>query len=122
MDARIGYINIHVQDFDRAIPFYRDVLGFELLFSDQGFHYARFKVGDLTLAVASGHGDEFTGHGAGDKLTGVGFVVKDVDAVARDLKSKGVRFTLEPGRQPWGGYMGMFADPEGNVFYLDTAE
>jgi len=34
-------------------------------------------------------------------------------------EAKGVRFTMEPEKQPWGGFMGMFADPDGNVFYLD---
>ena len=28
---------------------------------------------------------------------------------------------MAPQKQPWGGYMGMFADPDGNVFYLDGA-
>lgn len=121
MQARIGYVNIHVRDYERAVPFYRDALGFELLFKADDFNYARFQVGDLHLAVASGHSDEFTGHAPGDRLTGIGFVVEDVDAAHRELKAKGVRFTMEPSRQPWGGYMAMFADPDGNVFYLDSA-
>jgi uncharacterized glyoxalase superfamily protein PhnB len=27
---------------------------------------------------------------------------------------------MTPQKQPWGGYMAMFADPDGNIFYLDT--
>ncbi len=69
----------------------------------------------------TGHSDELTGHGCGDPLTGIGIVVDDVDAAAKELKANGVRFTLEPGPQLWGGYMAMFADPDGNVFYLDGA-
>ena len=30
-----------------------------------------------------------------------------------------MRFTAAPERQPWGGFMALFADPDGNVFYLD---
>jgi len=37
----------------------------------------------------------------------------------RTLRGRGVRFTMGPERQSWGGYMSMFADPEGNIFYLD---
>jgi predicted enzyme related to lactoylglutathione lyase len=122
MQCRVGYINIHVHNFDRAVEFYRDVLGFQHEFSAEDFQYARFNVAGLRIAVASGHSDDFVGHGPGDRLTGVGFVVDDVDAAYREMKAKGARFTMEPSRQPWGGYMAMFADPDGNVFYLDKAE
>ena len=49
-------------------------------------------------------------------------MVEDVDAAYREMKARGARFTMEPSKQPWGGYMAMFADPEGNVFYLDSAQ
>jgi len=26
---------------------------------------------------------------------------------------------MKPSKQPWGGFMAMFADPDGNTFYLD---
>jgi predicted enzyme related to lactoylglutathione lyase len=26
---------------------------------------------------------------------------------------------MAPTKQPWGGFMAMFVDPDGNVFYLD---
>jgi predicted enzyme related to lactoylglutathione lyase len=26
---------------------------------------------------------------------------------------------MEPTRQPWGGYMALLEDPDGNRFYLD---
>ena len=43
----------------------------------------------------------------------------DLDAEHRRLSGLGVNFTMKPERQPWGGYLSMFADPEGNVLYLD---
>ena len=121
MDARIGYVNIGVRDLDRAVAFYRDVLGFELVFSEPSFHYARFLVGGMTFAVAASEVDNFTGGKIGHRHTGIGLMVKDVDAAAAELKAKGVVFTMEPGQQPWGGYMGIFSDPDGNLFYLDGA-
>ena len=78
------------------------------------FHYARFDVAGMRFAVASG-GER----PEGDRHTGIGIVVPDVDAAYEELNAKGVRFTMAPSRQPWGGYMAMFADPDGNVFYLD---
>ena len=122
MDARIGYVNIGVRDLERAVAFYRDVVGFNLVFSEPSYHYARFDVNGFTLGVGAGEIDYFTGRPPGDRHTGIGLMVEDVDAAAAELKAKGVVFTMEPGQQPWGGYMGIFSDPDGNLFYLDKAE
>ncbi|HEV2167172.1 MAG TPA: VOC family protein, partial [Thermoplasmata archaeon] len=49
--------------------------------------------------------------------TGIGFVVRDVARSARTLKAKGVRFPRPPTKTEWGTYA-MFADPDGNEFWL----
>ena len=121
MESRIGYVNVGVRDLERAVVFYRDVLGFTLRFSEPKFNYAQFDVGGLTFAVAASETDGFTGGAPGNRHTGIGIVVPDVDAAYRELKAKGVEFTMEPSKQPWGGYMGMFRDPDGNQYYLDSA-
>jgi catechol 2,3-dioxygenase-like lactoylglutathione lyase family enzyme len=118
MDMRIGYVIVGVRSLDDAIAFYRDVLGFELLFSEEQFHFASFKVGDMQFSLAAGDGAE-SAHGAGNRNTGIGFTVADVDAAHAELVAKGVHFTMAPSKQPWGGYMAMFADPDGNEYYLD---
>jgi len=120
MKPRVGYINLHVRDVEREVAFFRDVVGLEVLFSDPSFHYTRFDAG-IGFAVNSGGEPKPDEAPFAERLTGIGFVVEDVDAAAREMKARGARFTLEPSRQPWGGYMAMFADPEGNLFYLDGA-
>ena len=116
----IGYITLGVTDYQRSIAFFRDVIGFPLLFSDEKFQFARFQAGDVTFAVV-GHvdSDRLT---RGDVHTGIAICVPDVDAAHRELTAKGVRFTMPPSKQPWGGYMALFADPDGNIFYLDSVE
>ena len=121
MESRIGYVNIGVRDLERAVEFYRDVVGFTLVFSEPKFNYARFDVGGMTFGIGAGEVDMFTGGPPGHRHTGIGLVVADVDAAAKELKAKGVVFTMEPSKQPWGGYMAMFADPDGNQYYLDSA-
>lgn len=120
MDCRIGYVIVGVTDLERAVAFYRDAIGFEFVHAAPEFHFAEFRVGDLRFSLAGG-GDE-GGEGANHKVggnTGIGFVVPDVDAAHARLAANGVNFTMAPEKQPWGGYMAMFADPDGNVFYLD---
>lgn len=124
MDCRIGYVIVGVSNLERAIEFYRDALGFEFVHAAPEFHFAEFRVGDMRFSLASSEGgqpDSEFSHGSGSRNTGIGFMVADVDAAHKELVANGVRFVLEPAKQPWGGYMGMFADPDGNVFYLDQA-
>ena len=120
-DVSIGYINLAVMDFNRSLAFYRDVLGLPLLFVDDKFQFAAFSAGQVRFAVVGGTDSKKMREArGGDVHTGIGFCVPDVDTAYRELEGKGVRFTMKPSKQPWGGYMAMFADPEGNVFYLDT--
>jgi predicted enzyme related to lactoylglutathione lyase len=118
MDCRIGYVIVGVKALEPAIAFYRDTMGFRFLFSEPEMHFASFQVGDLMFSLAEGAGEV---HGTGDRNTGIGFTVADVDAAYTELAAKGVKFTMGPGKMPWGGYMAMFVDPDGNEFYLDQA-
>jgi len=49
--------------------------------------------------------------------TGILFLTKDIEATCKELKAKGVRFTHELTKEAWGTYA-MFADPDGNEFWL----
>lgn len=120
MDCRIGYVIVGVTDLDRAIEFYRDALGFAFVHAAPEFHFAEFRVGAMRFSLAGGGGGE-GGHKVGGN-TGIGFVVDDLDKAHAELAANGVAFTMEPAEQPWGGYMAMFADPDGNVFYLDQVQ
>jgi catechol 2,3-dioxygenase-like lactoylglutathione lyase family enzyme len=119
MTPRVGHITIFGRDLGRMIHFYRDTLGLALLESDDAFHYALLDGGSVRVGLSAGEpGPDVKVQIGG--LTGIGFEVADVDAVYASLKTKGVRFTMPPTRQPWGGYMAMFADPDDNVFYLQA--
>jgi predicted enzyme related to lactoylglutathione lyase len=116
----IGYITLGVIDYRRSIAFFRDVIGFPLLIDDEKFQFARFQAGGVTFALVGGAGKEREARG--DVHAGIAICVPDVDAAYRELSAKGVRFTMPPSKQPWGGYMALFADPDGNVFHLDTVQ
>jgi predicted enzyme related to lactoylglutathione lyase len=122
MDLRIGSINIGVTDLDRAVGFYRDVLGLRLLFSEPAHNYARFDVGGASFGViahdvSNPEAATFTG-----RHTGLNLAVADLDKAFQALKAKGASFTMEPTRQAWGAYMALLSDPDGNLFYLEAAQ
>ena len=49
----------------------------------------------------------------------VTFWADDVEATARELKSKGVEFVTEPKREDWGT-SAAFKDVDGNCFILSS--
>ena len=119
MDIKLDYVIVGVKALEPAVAFYRDVMGFQFLFSEPEMHFASFKVGAMSFSLAEGAEET---HGTGDRNTGIGFVVPDLDAAHAELAGKGVFFSMGPGKMPWGGYMAMFVDPDGNEFYLNPDE
>jgi len=114
--VEIAYVNVFVRDLGRAVAFYRDVLGLVPERADPDHGYASFRAGPVQLGLAV-PGAEQRGLVGGH--TGVGFSVGNLELEHARLAALGVPFPMPPARQPWGGFMGLFADPDGNVFYLD---
>ena len=120
-NARLAYVNIFVSDFRRSLVFYRDTLGFQVLTEDENFGYASFATRGATLAFARVEADAEQAALVG-RHTGIGWAIADLDSSYRVLEAGGVEFDMPPQKQPWGGYMAMFRDPDGNVFYLDQLD
>jgi predicted enzyme related to lactoylglutathione lyase len=56
----VGQIHISVRDIDRAVAFYRDVLGIPLLFQVSGQPMAFFASGDVRLYLGVPENEDFT--------------------------------------------------------------
>lgn len=119
LNPRLWYVNVFVTDLERAVAFYRDTLGLPLQFQEQQFGYASFAPEGIRLGLARVDPNAPESTSLVGRHTGVAFGVPDLDAAHAQLAAKGVRFTMPPSRQPWGGYMATFADPDDNIFYLD---
>lgn len=115
---QISYVNVFVTDLEAAIGFYRDGLGLDLQFSSPEQGYASFAAGAVRLGVSLPGGDHVDLVG---RHTGVGLVVADLEAEHARMAGLGVRFSMPPTRQPWGAFMAMISDPDGNVFYVEQA-
>lgn len=101
-----------VSDMDRAVSFYRDVLGLRLVRRDEDT-WAEFDSGGRRLALHSvGEGQPMTPGGA----TAV-FSVDDLDRAKAELSSRGVKFGHE-GDVAGFARFASFLDPEGNTVQL----
>ncbi|HEX6043753.1 MAG TPA: VOC family protein [Pyrinomonadaceae bacterium] len=121
MINRTKLISVWVSDQDKAYDFYVNKLGFEV-HTDQtmpnGFRWLEVVPpgGETHLAIAKpspGQPDVQIGG-----FRGIGFDADDVQATYDELVAKGVNFTAPLAKQPWGGMMAQFADPDGNIFML----
>jgi predicted enzyme related to lactoylglutathione lyase len=113
---QIAYVNLFVSDLEQAIDFYETKVGLALEHSDVEHGYASLNAGPIRLGLAVAGPDQQDLVG---RHTGVGLNVSDLDAEHARLSKLGVVFTMEPTKQPWGGYMALVADPDGNLLYLD---
>jgi len=101
-----------VSDMDRAVSFYRDVLGLRLVRRDEE-KWVEFESGGRRLALhAVAEGQPMTPGGA----TAV-FSVDDLDRAKADLSSRGVRFGHE-GDVAGFARFASFLDSEGNTVQL----
>jgi len=103
-------IYYHVTNMDKAIAFYRDVLGFPLKSRD---YVARFEVDGVLFELVPAHEGE-TIAGPGNARLSLG--VRNIQAATDYLSSKGVKAT--PARQEIGGTLSLFHDPDGNELCL----
>ncbi|MFN2590067.1 MAG: VOC family protein [Actinomycetota bacterium] len=115
------FVSIKISDYDRALAFYRDNLGFEVLVDAPYGEEMGGQAGDRWIQVAPKGAQtsiqlESDPEGAGGWAPVV-FDSDDIMATADELKAKGVEFTLDPQEQPWG-WWAQFVDPDGNEFGL----
>jgi methylmalonyl-CoA/ethylmalonyl-CoA epimerase len=113
--SRIGQISVNVHDLDRAVVYYRDVLGMKLLFQVPGLAF--FDCGGIRLMLSPPERPEYDHPGSI-----LYYKVDDIGAAHAELVGRGVSFQSAPhliARMPdhelW---MGFFKDSEGNTLAL----
>ena len=100
----------YVDDWDRSVAFYRDVLGLKPLYVEKG--WAEFQVGTGgRIAIHPRH------PGDAADVTQVSLQVRDIDATLRELTERGAG-VVEPVRREHFGAIASIADPAGNVIGL----
>ena len=112
----IGQISLLVNDIERSVAWYRDVLGLRHLFT----------FGNLAFFDCAGTRLFLNTPQPGEQQTGnsvLYFRVGDIAATHQALESRGVAFTDAPHlihRHPDGmeEWMGFFTDPDGNILAL----
>ena len=115
-DASIGQLLIPIDDFDRGVAFYRDVLGLPFLFAAPP-QMAFFACGQVRLLVGVVPPGQKAQRGSA-----IYFRVKDINVVFSSLKDNGVHFLAGPHVVHRAGkselWLAEFTDPDGNQLAL----
>lgn len=102
---KLNYVIEFVSDIDKAVKFYRDVIGLSLKFQSPG--WSEFSTGETSLGL----------HPASEKNPAgsieLGFNVADLAKFHQEMSAKGVRFSMPPTKQDYGGMLAQFVDSEG---------
>ena len=107
---RLDHVYYWTQDMDRAVKFYRDVLGLELI-RREGSSWAEFETGTIRLAL---HGAVDGRPAEAGGATAV-FEVDDLDATRGALEERGVELLDHMGEVEGFARFASFLDPDGNT-------
>ena len=117
----VGQISISVADVDKAVEFYRDVLGIPFLFQVPGSpSMAFFDCGGTRLYIVEPENPDNAGSSV------IYFKVDSASEAAEELKSKGVQLESEPHiihqTENYKLWMAFFNDPDGNLMAVMSEE
>jgi predicted enzyme related to lactoylglutathione lyase len=102
---KLSYVIKFVADMNRAVKYYRDVLGLQLKFESPD--WSEFVTGETSLALHPASAKNPAG------AVELGFTVPDIHKFHQDMLAKGVQFTMPPTKQDFGGLLAQFVDSEG---------
>ena len=115
-NAKVAQLLIPVDDYEKGVAFYRDVLGVPFLFAAPP-QMAFFNCGGVRLLVGVMPPGQKPQRGSA-----IYFQVPDIRAVYSSLKDRGVNFSAEPhvvNRTPkFELWLAEFSDPDGNHLAL----
>jgi predicted lactoylglutathione lyase len=119
---RVSLITLGVRDLGRARAFYEGV-GWRTN-ADPDDDVVFFQAGEMVVALwdrarlAEDSGAE-DGGGWGGITLALNFASRgEVDAVIEEARAAGARIVREPAETFWGGYSGVFADPDGHPWEI----
>jgi catechol 2,3-dioxygenase-like lactoylglutathione lyase family enzyme len=114
---KVCQTTIHVSDLQKALDFYHNKLGFDILNESQQPPVVVLKHDGFPIVLHQVAGSAPIDYG-NTNHTVLAFQTDDIGQTYADLKKKGVDF-IHPAPQPFPvGQMAAFRDPSGNILEL----
>jgi lactoylglutathione lyase len=116
--VKLYAVRVFARDWDRLCDFYRDTLALPERIRNADIGWAEYDVGGPCFGIERVTPEDTEADDLIGRSLAVSLQVDDVQATYRALTERGVEFLAPPERQPWGGTLAHFRDPEGNVLTL----
>lgn len=98
------------QDMDRAVRFYRDVIGLEVKFESR--EWTELSFGDAIVALHGGGAGKY-------QKTGLSLQVRDIGSACKEIEKGGGKIVMSPQIRPGEPIkLAEVMDTEGNAFSL----
>lgn len=120
MDRRVSLVTLGCRDVPAARAFYERIGWSDPVVHED--HTVFWQAGGMILALytrerlAADSGLEDSGGWGGVSLAYNVGAPEEVDAVFAEVERAGGRVTAAPAKASWGGYTGVFTDPEGHAW------
>lgn len=111
---KLSSLAVVVSNAKKSAKWYKEKLGLEVRDREGHWITVSSKGSNAVLHLC----EEFYPLEPGN--SGISFISKDVAKDQKALEKKGVKFTTPTTKEDWGTYA-MFADPDGNEFWLIEA-
>ena len=118
MSYKLYAIRVFTPHWERALAFYRDIIGFKLFYEDRAIGWAQFDLDGSYLGLERCNPSDLETKTLVGRFVGVSIQVDNIEATYKQLTGKGVQFVGPPEKQPWGGTLAHFKDPDENVLTL----
>ena len=107
---QFGTVAVVVRNEKKAVKWYTEKLGFRHVSKFDSWHTVSPRGSSVQIHLCPDSEPE-------KGNTGIMFTVKDIEKEVASLKKKGVKITMPVTKEEWGTNA-MFADPDGNEFWL----
>ena len=125
---RLDGFGLLVNDMEKMIRFYRDVLGFEIREEENTSNVYLVKDGTLFLLYGRKDFEKMTSHryeyvkglNGHSEIALYVDTFEEVDQAFKSAVNSGAEPVLEPTTEPWGQRTCYIADPEGNLIEIGS--
>ncbi len=115
-DIDFNHALIYVRDVNRAIRFYRDLLGFQVIEETEDYARLRSPKSNSTIGLHKLSG-QITSLPSQEGIR-LYFELKDLDEFCLKLSSEGLKIDQMPTNMPWGWRHAYLRDPDGHELSL----
>ncbi len=118
MTYKLYAVRVFSFEWQESFTFYKDLIGLPVGYVDEKIGWAQFDLGGPSIGLERCDPRDPESRDLVGRFVGTSIAVDDIEGVYALLESRGVEFTGPPEKQPWGGILAHFKDPDRNILTL----